>query len=66
MTRKDYIKLVQAIRESRIPKDESEGPDPVYMDLGVFLVRLCNVLKADNKAFDEDKFYASVYAKDKV
>jgi hypothetical protein len=59
MTKKDYIKLVQAIREARLDQDHNQ------LDLGILLTRLCNILKADNKLFDEDKFYTAVYAKGK-
>lgn len=55
MTKKHYKLLVKAIRESQL------ASNPNQLDLEKLLVRLCNLLKADNKLFDEDKFYEEVY-----
>lgn len=63
MTKKDYVKLAKALNATR-KKLKAQG---TLMDSTVseimesILVPLCNVLKSDNKLFDEDRFYEAVY-----
>jgi hypothetical protein len=60
MTKKHYEALVRVIKESTLDQDRN------LLDKGMVLTRLCNMLKADNSKFDEDKFYEAVYKEDKV
>ena len=59
MTRKDYIKLAQIIKDSSCVY-EKEGYRSVLVlktnDLRNFMHRLCRMLENDNPNFDERKF----------
>ena len=49
MTRKDYIKLAQAVKENT----NGDGRT-IYLE--PFLTDLCSILKADNSHFDKATF----------
>jgi tetraacyldisaccharide-1-P 4'-kinase len=54
MTRKDYIKLAEIIKDSSyLLKVDSRH---VVLDRGDFMQGLCQMLEDDNPNFDEQKF----------
>jgi tetraacyldisaccharide-1-P 4'-kinase len=58
MTRKDYIKLAQIIKDSSYHlKVRSRH---VVLDRGEFMQGLCGMLKDDNPNFDERKFREAI------
>jgi hypothetical protein len=55
MTRKDYKLIAAAIKS--VP---TVGADGVYISKDLLVWKLCNLLEADNPAFDQEKFEKAV------
>jgi len=61
MTRKDYIKLADAIAEARItaivsqPDDEQVGAG-IHRGVGLVKMEIIKALRLDNPRFDVDRF----------
>lgn len=52
MTRKDYIKIANALKTANDNRDHYSADDVFY----ILIHDLCDVLKADNNRFDKNKF----------
>jgi len=56
MTRKDYIKLAEIIKDNGRLAELYDGRIRHYLDYGEFMNGLCGMLENDNPNFDERKF----------
>ena len=56
MTRKDYIKIADVVKESILYKPDDPNYKPIDCDLGSLISGLCYVFKCDNMRFDADRF----------
>ena len=56
MTRKDYIKIAQAIKENVLYKPNDKNYKSIDVDLKGLISSLCYVFKQDNTNFNRDKF----------
>jgi len=56
MTRQDYIKLAQIIKDSERMAELYDGRICHHLDRGDFMHGLCQMLENDNPNFDERKF----------
>jgi hypothetical protein len=56
MTRKDYIKLAEIIKDSSYRDGQVDGRICHHLDRGDFMHGLCQMLENDNPNFDERKF----------
>lgn len=50
MTRKDYIKIAEVLRKI------NEEWQTYHMDIETIINAFCDMLEADNRSFDRDKF----------
>ena len=56
MSKKDYIKIADAIKENILYKPSDPHYVPIDVDLHGLMSSLSRVLKADNDRFDSDTF----------
>ena len=56
MTRKHYIKIADAIKESTLYKPNDKNYKPIDVDLYSLIDSLCYVFKCDNNNFDSQRF----------
>ena len=56
MTRKDYIKLAEIIKDSSYSDGQIDGQRRHVLHRGDFMQGLCQMLENDNPNFDERKF----------
>ena len=56
MTRKDYIKLAEIIKDRSYSDGQVNGESRHVLDRGEFMYGLCGMLEDDNPNFDERKF----------
>ena len=56
MTRKDYIKIADAIKENILYKPSDPNYVPIDVDLHGLMCSLSRVLRADNERFNSDRF----------
>ena len=56
MTKKDYIKIADVVKESILYKPDDPSYVPIDCDLDSIIRGLCYVFKCDNMRFNADKF----------
>ena len=56
MTKKHYILIADAIKESTLYKPNDETYKPIDVDLYSLIDSLCYVFKCDNNRFDSQRF----------
>ena len=56
MTRKDYVRLVAAIRDL--------APSVPAEPFGLFVSAIADFLQADNPRFDRERFITAIYAEE--
>ena len=60
MTRKDYVLIADAIKESILYKPNDLNYKPIDVDLEGLIYGLCWRLKGDNNSFDSRRFKAYI------
>jgi len=57
MTRKDYIQIAKAIKDSQGVKAEINPPSFTWdIDYHKFMLQICEYFERDNSLFDENRF----------
>ena len=57
MTRKDYIKIADVIKNNTIKLSKNNTTSYATMDRYAFILEMCDVFKEDNSNFNKEKFF---------